>query len=66
MLILAEELVLPYAKDIVSIMMGGDYLINYNHCLSIDTVRRRIQDMADYIWSQVADEIKSCPSSAYN
>jgi hypothetical protein len=47
-------------------MMGSDYLIKLQPLtFSNDTIRRRIQDMAYDILSQVADEIKSCPSSMF-
>jgi hypothetical protein len=63
----AEELILPCAKDIVSVMMGSDYLIKLQPLsLSNDTIRRRIQDMAYDILSQVVDEIKSCPSGMFS
>jgi hypothetical protein len=47
-------------------MMGSDYLIKLQPLsLSNDTIRRRIQDMAHDILSQV-DEIKSCPSGMFS
>jgi hypothetical protein len=48
------------------IMMGSDYLIKLPLSLSNDTVRRRIQDMAYDILSQVVDEIKSGPSGMFS
>jgi hypothetical protein len=64
---IAEELILPCAKDIVSVMMGSDYLIKLQPLSSSnDTIRRRIQDMVYYILSQVVDEIKSCPSGMFS
>jgi hypothetical protein len=63
----AEELILPCAKDILSFMMGSDYLIKLQPLsLSNDTIRRRIQDVAYDILSQVVDEIKSCPSGMFS
>jgi hypothetical protein len=46
-------------------MMGSDHLIKLLS-LSDDTIRRRIQDMAYNILSQVADEIRSCPSGMFS
>jgi hypothetical protein len=63
----AEELILPCAKDIVSVMMGSDYLISSQPLsLSDETIKRRIQDMAYDILSQAIDEVKSCPSSMFS
>jgi hypothetical protein len=40
---IAEELILPCAKDIVSVMIGSDYLIKLQPLsLSNDAVRQRI------------------------
>jgi hypothetical protein len=65
--IITEELILPCVKDIVSVMMGSDYLIELQPLsLSNDTIRRRNQDMAYDILSQVVDEIKSCPSGMFS
>jgi hypothetical protein len=48
-------------------MMGSDYLIKLQPLsLSNDTIRRRIQDMAYDILTQVVDEIKSCPSGMFS
>jgi hypothetical protein len=64
---IAEELILPCTKDIVSVMMGSDYLITLQPLsLSNDTMRQRIQDMAYDILSQVVDEIKSCPNGMFS
>jgi hypothetical protein len=50
---IAEEC---YAKDIVSVMMGSDYLIKLQPLSSSnDTVWRKIQDTAYDILSQVVD-----------
>jgi hypothetical protein len=47
--------------------MGSDYLILLRPLsLSNDTIRRRNQDMAYDILSQVVDEIKSCPSGMFS
>jgi hypothetical protein len=47
--------------------MGSDYLIQLQPLsLSNDTIRRRIQDMAYDILSQVVDEIKSCPNCLFS
>jgi hypothetical protein len=47
--------------------MGSDYLIKLQPLsLSNDTIRRRIQDMAYDILSQVVLEIKSCPSGMFS
>jgi hypothetical protein len=47
--------------------MGSDYLIGLQPLsLSNDTIRRRFQDMAYDILSQVVDEIKSCPSGMFS
>jgi hypothetical protein len=64
---ISEELILPCAKDIVSVMMGSDYLIKLQPLsLSNDTLRQRIQDMTYDILSQVVDEIKSCQSGMFS
>jgi hypothetical protein len=64
---IVEELILPCAKDVVSVMMGGEFLIKLQPLsLSNDTIGRRIQDMAYYILSQVVDEIKSCPNGMFS
>jgi hypothetical protein len=64
---IAEELILPCAKDTVSVMMGSDYLIKSQPLsLSNNTIRRRIQDMPYDILSQVVDETKSCPSGMFS
>jgi hypothetical protein len=48
-------------------MMGSNYLIKLQPLsLSNDTIRRRIQDMAYDILSQVVDEIKSCPNGMFS
>jgi hypothetical protein len=48
-------------------MMGSDYLIKLQPLpLSNDTIRRRIQDTAYDILSQVVDEIKRCPSGMFS
>jgi hypothetical protein len=63
---IAEELILPCTTDIVSVMIGSDYLIKLQPLsLSNDTIRQRLQDMAHDILSQVVDEIKSCPNGMF-
>jgi hypothetical protein len=48
-------------------MMGSDYLIKLQPLsLSNDTIRRRIQNMAYDILSQVVDEIKSCRNGMFS
>jgi hypothetical protein len=45
--------------------MGSDYLIKLQPLSLSNTIRRRIQDMAYDILSQV-DEIKSCPNGMFS
>jgi hypothetical protein len=56
---IGEILILPYVKDIASIMIGSDRLIKLQPLsLSNTTIMRRIQDMACAISSYVVDVIK--------
>ena len=57
---IAEELLLPCAKDIVRLMIGQEYVKKLQPLsLSNNTVQRRISDMSNDILQQVCDEIKS-------
>ncbi|XP_066450060.1 SCAN domain-containing protein 3-like [Eleutherodactylus coqui] len=59
---IAEDLLLPAAKDIVRVMIGNEYVQKLNAIsLSNDTVHRRIKDMSADILDQVIHEIKSAP-----
>lgn len=59
---IAEDLLLPAAKDIVRVMIGPEFVKKLSAIsLSNDTVRRRIDDMSADIIDQVIQEIKSAP-----
>ncbi|XP_039213888.1 zinc finger BED domain-containing protein 5-like [Crotalus tigris] len=59
---IAEELLLPAAKDIVRLMIGDEFVMKLSAVsLSNDTVHRRIDDMSADILDQVIQEIKSAP-----
>ncbi|XP_034288737.2 protein FAM200B [Pantherophis guttatus] len=59
---IAEDLLLPVAKDIVRVMIGDEFVKKLSPIsLSNDTVRRRIGDMSADILEQVIQEIKSAP-----
>ncbi|XP_039175589.1 SCAN domain-containing protein 3-like [Crotalus tigris] len=59
---IAEELLLPAAKDLVRVMIGDEFVTKLNAVsLSNDTIRRRIDDMSADILDQVIQEIKSAP-----
>ncbi|XP_034277935.1 zinc finger BED domain-containing protein 5-like isoform X1 [Pantherophis guttatus] len=59
---IAEDLLLPTAKDIVRVMIGDEFVKKLSPIsLSNDTVRRRIDDMSADILDQVIQEIKSAP-----
>ncbi|KAM5223135.1 zinc finger BED domain-containing protein 5-like isoform 2-T2 [Hipposideros larvatus] len=57
---IAEDLLLPAAKDIVQVMIGDEFVTKLSAIsLSNNTVRRRIDDMSAEILDQVIQEIKS-------
>nr|XP_056706361.1 zinc finger BED domain-containing protein 5-like [Euleptes europaea] len=59
---IAEDLLLPAAKDIVRVMIGDEFVKKLSAIsLPNDTVRRRIDDMSADILDQVIQEIKSAP-----
>ncbi|KAK1345281.1 LOW QUALITY PROTEIN: hypothetical protein QTO34_013992 [Cnephaeus nilssonii] len=59
---IAEDLLLPAAKDIVRVMIGEEFVIKLSAIsLSNDTVCRRIDDMSADILNQVIQEIKPAP-----
>ncbi|KAM5219559.1 zinc finger BED domain-containing protein 5-like [Hipposideros larvatus] len=59
---IAEDLLLPAAKDIVRVMIGDEFVTKLSAIsLSNDTVRTRIDDMSADILDQVIQEIKSAP-----
>uniref|UniRef100_A0A803K116 DUF4371 domain-containing protein n=1 Tax=Xenopus tropicalis TaxID=8364 RepID=A0A803K116_XENTR len=59
---IAEDLLLPAAKDIVRVMIGDEFVTKLRAIsLSNETVRRRIDDMSADILDQVIQEIKSAP-----
>lgn len=59
---IAETLIMPCAKVMVSLVLGEDQAKKLSAIsLSNNTVRRRIDDMADDILLQVMDEIKASP-----
>ncbi|XP_060629099.2 protein FAM200C-like [Anolis sagrei] len=59
---IAEDLMLPVAKDIVQYMIGEEFVTTLSAVsLSHDTVQRRINDMSADILDQVIQEIKSAP-----
>ncbi|XP_039224610.1 protein ZBED8-like [Crotalus tigris] len=59
---IAEELLLPAAKDLVRVMIGDEFVTKFNAVsLSNDTIHRRIDDMSADILDQVIQEIKSAP-----
>nr|KAF6360181.1 hypothetical protein mMyoMyo1_011133 [Myotis myotis] len=59
---IAEDLLLPVAKDIVRVMIGDEFVTKLS-AISFpnNTVRRRIDDMSADILDQVIQEIKSAP-----
>ncbi|XP_015685817.1 protein ZBED8-like, partial [Protobothrops mucrosquamatus] len=59
---IAEDLLLPAAKDIVRVMIGDEFVTKLSAISSSnDTVRRRTDDMSADILDQVIQEIKSAP-----
>ncbi|XP_067127418.1 protein FAM200C-like [Centruroides vittatus] len=59
---IAEDLLLPAAKDIVQVMIQNEFVMKLSAIsLSNDTVCRRIDDMSADILDQVIQEIKSAP-----
>jgi zinc finger BED domain-containing protein 5/7/8/9 len=59
---LAEEVIMPCAKDIVRHIFGEDAMKKLNPIsLSNDTVHRRIKEMSADILSQVIHEMKTAP-----
>ncbi|KAM5251205.1 zinc finger BED domain-containing protein 5-like [Hipposideros larvatus] len=59
---IAEDLLLPVAKDIVRVMIGDEFVMKLSAIsLSNDTVCRRIDDISADILDQVIQEIKSAP-----
>ena len=64
---IAEDLLLPAAKDIVRVMLGVEYVNKLNTIsLSNNTVSRRIDDMSADIIEQVIQEIKSAPLGIFS
>ncbi|XP_070599912.1 protein FAM200C-like [Erythrolamprus reginae] len=59
---IAEDLLLPAAKDIVRVMIGDEFVTKLSAIsLSNDTVRRRIDDMSADILDQIIQEVQSAP-----
>ncbi|BFZ22861.1 hypothetical protein BsWGS_25900 [Bradybaena similaris] len=57
---IAEDLLLPAAKDIVRVVIGDEFVTRLSAIsLSNDTVRRRIEDISADILHQVIQEMKS-------
>ena len=59
---IAEKLILPCCKDIVRCLIEDD---GENVPLSIDTVQRRICDIAEDIEQQVVTEIRGAPLNKF-
>ncbi|XP_070270292.1 LOW QUALITY PROTEIN: protein FAM200C [Myotis yumanensis] len=64
---IAEDLLLPAAKDIVRVMIGDEFVTKLSAIsLSNDTVCRKTDEMYADILDQVIQEIKSAPLPIFN
>ncbi len=64
---IAENLILPCAKEIVHLMLGPESA-NKLSSLSVsnNTIKRRISDMSNDILSQIVQEIRETPSGLFS
>jgi hypothetical protein len=64
---IAETLIMPCAKEMVSRVCGEEQAKKLNAIsLSNNTIRRRIDDMAQDILTQVVNEVKSSPYAKFS